>query len=457
MAHAGRVKRMKKKVTINTGLGRVTGTEENGVRIFRGIPYAVTERFRLPEPYPEWDEFDATGRETDCFQYRAYHDESVGRYWFYHSEFRHGQNIPDWKFAESPMTLNIITRSEAAGDPVLVFIHGGSFENGNVGEHPYGDSTEYAGHGIVYVSLGYRLNVFGLYKSGNYGLNDMVFGLRWIKEHIADFGGDPERITIMGQSAGAMAVMDLMYTQMLKGIVKGAVMMSGAGSVPDIAGPYTPEESEKKFWSKVRERAGAGSEEEFRTLPDQTVFDAWYETALEHGSVRTQQPGIDGTIIPKLPSRIIKENSYLDVPVIAGITSQDFMPYLIFEIALRLAKLRVRRGQSPVWGYMFDRTPPGNRFKAYHAADLWYMFGNFHQSWRPFGEDDRKLKDEMVHYVANFVKHGDPNGDGLPYWPSISRRNRKFRLFDGKKGGMIGPMRCRVKEWRSFLFDKGPM
>lgn len=445
------------KVTINTGLGKVTGTEENGIRIFRGIPYAVTERFELPAPYPAWEEFDATGCETDCFQYRAYHDESVGRFAFYHSEFRHDQNIPDWKFAESPMTLNVITRADADNDPVLVFIHGGSFENGNVGEHPYGDCTEYAKYGIVFVSLGYRLNVFGLYKSGNYGLHDMEFGLRWVKEHIAGFGGDPERITIMGQSAGAMAVMDLMYTQRLKGVVKGAVMMSGAGSVPDIAGPYTPEEADEKFWSKVRERAGAASEEEFRKLPDQVIFDAWYDTARETGNVRTQQPGIDGAIIPKLPSEIIKEGSYLDVPVIAGITSQDFMPYLIFEIAFRLAKLRVRRGQSKVWGYMFDKTPPGNRFKAFHAADLWYMFGNFHQSWRPFDESDARLKDEMVHYVANFVRWGDPNGDGLSYWPAISSRNKKFRLFDGNKGGLIGPMRCRLKEWNSFLFDKGPM
>ena len=85
------------------------------------------------------------------------------------------------------------------------------------------------------------------------------------------------------------------------------------------------------------------------------------------------------------------------------------------------------------------------------------MFGNFHQSWRPFGEDDAKLKDEMVHYVANFVKQGDPNGAGLSYWPAVSRKNKRFRLFDGKKGGLIGPMRCRLKEWHCYLFDKGPM
>ena len=445
------------KVTISTGLGKVTGTEEKGVRMFRGIPYAVTERFEMPKPYPAWDELDATGPETDCWQYRAYHDESVGRYAFYHSEFRPGRGQDSWKFAESPMTLNIITRSAAENDPVLVFIHGGSFENGCVGEDPYGTSTEYAKHGIILVSLGYRLNVFGLYKGGNYGLHDMVFGLKWIREHIADFGGDPDRITVMGQSAGAMAVMDLLYTKTLEGIVKGAVMMSGAGAVPSFAGPLTPEESEERFWSKVRERAGAKSEEEFRAMPHRTIFQAWYDTFLENRSVRIQQPGIDGTIIPEMPSKIMREGSYLDVPVIAGVTSQDYMPYLIFDLAEGLGVMRSLQRRSPVWGYMFDRTPPGNRYKAFHAADLWYVFGNMDRSWRPFGREDEKLKDEMVHYIANFARWGTPNGDGLPYWPSLSMTRRKFRLFRDGKSRLIGPVKSRALEWKTFLFDKGPM
>ena len=133
------------------------------------------------------------------------------------------------------------------------------------------------------------------------------------------------------------------------------------------------------------------------------------------------------------------------------------MPYLIYDLALSLGKLHAKRGQSPVWGYMFDKTPPGDRFKAYHAADLWYMFGNFDKSWRPFDENDRRLKDEMADYVANFVKTGDPNGAGMQYWPAISKKNNKFRLFDGKGGGMISPAQCRLKEWNSFLRDKGPM
>ena len=442
------------KVTIETGLGKVTGTEEKGVRMFRGIPYAITERFELPKPYPAWDHLDATGPEIDCFQFRAYYDESDQ---FYHGEFRKGKKPEDWTFAESPMTLNIITRSEAKNDPVLVFIHGGSFENGCVGEDPYGTSTEYAKRNIVLVSLGYRLNVFGLYKSGNYGLHDMEFGLNWVKQNIADYGGDPERITVMGQSAGAMSVMDLLYTQRLKDIVKGAVMLSGAGAVPDFAGPLTPEESDEIFWSKVRENAGAGSEEEFKAMTDQEIFDAWYKTKHEIGTVRTQQPGIDGTIIPKLPSKIMREGSYLDVPKMVGVTSQDFMPYLIFDIAEGLGIIHSLHKHSPVWAYMFDRTPPGDYYKAFHAADMWYVFGNMDKSWRPFGKEDYELKDEMIDYIANFVRFGNPNGGGLPYWPSLKLGRRKFRLFGHDTKRHIGPVMGRNKEWKTMVREKGPM
>ncbi|MBQ4374176.1 MAG: carboxylesterase family protein, partial [Erysipelotrichales bacterium] len=155
------------KVTIETSLGKVTGIEENDVWMFKGIPYAVTERFELPKPYPKWDEFDATDTEIDCYQYLTYRDESKGQDAFYHKEFRSDR---EFKFAESPMTMNIITKKNAKNHPVLVFIHGGGFETGTVGELPYGTCTEYAKHDVLFVSLGYRLNVFSLYECGNYGL-----------------------------------------------------------------------------------------------------------------------------------------------------------------------------------------------------------------------------------------------------------------------------------------------
>ena len=441
------------RTEIETGLGKVIGTVDKGVCMYRGIPYAVTERFEAPKPYPKWDVFDATEIETDCYQYLTYRDESTGPDAFYHKEFRSDQ---EFKFAESPMTMNIIARENAEKDPVLVFIHGGGFETGTVGELPYGTCTEYAKHKIVFVSLGYRLNVFSLYESGNYGLQDMVFGLRWIYDHIADFGGDPDKITIMGQSAGAMSIMNLLYTQDLKWIVKGAVLMSGAGAVPLITKPWTKEKS-LPFWEGVRRRAGVETTEEFKKLPPEVIWEAWYEESRENWSFQAVQPGIDGKIIPDLPQRVILKREYLDVPMIVGVTSQDFMPYIIYDMAIGWAMKHVRHGKSPVYGYLFDRHLPGESFKAFHGSDLWYMFGNMDKCWRPFEQIDYDLKDEMVHYVANFVHFKNPNGGGLPYWRPVSRLHRSFRHFSDGSTHKISPLAIRRKMDHTFVKDKGPM
>lgn len=440
-------------IEIQTGLGRVIGTVSKGVCMYRGIPYAVTERFEMPKPYPKWDVFDATKTETDCYQYLTYRDESTGPDAFYHKEFRSDQ---EFKFAESPMTMNIIAGEKAEKQPVLVFIHGGGFETGTVGELPYGTCTEYAKHDIVFVSLGYRLNVFSLYEGNNFGLHDMVFGLNWIYEHIADFGGDPERITIMGQSAGAMSIMNLMYTQTLKGIVKGAVLMSGAGAVPILTKPWTKKQS-LPFWEGVRRRAGVETTEEFRKLPAKEIWHAWYEESRENWSFQAVQPSIDGKIIPELPQKVIRKRDYLDVPMMIGVTSQDFMPYIIYDMAIGWAMKKVRHGSAPVYGYLFDRKLPGESFKAFHGSDLWYMFGNMDKCWRPFERFDYELKDQMVQYVANFVRFGNPNGGGLPYWPPVSRRRRSFRHFGEEKAHHISPINIRKKMDHTFARDKGPM
>ena len=146
---------------------------------------------------------------------------------------------------------------------------------------------------------------------------------------------------------------------------------------------------------------------------------------------------------------------------LASSFTQDFMPYIIYEMiyemAYSFALWSAGRKRSPVWGYLFDRIPPGDRYKAYHACDLWYMFGNMDKSWRPFGEEDFKLRDEMVQYVSNFVYYGNPNGGGLPYWPSLSFRRRQFRYFGDDERRLIGPVRSRNKEWKTFFRDKGPM
>lgn len=143
--------------------------------------------------------------------------------------------------------------------------------------------------------------------------------------------------------------------------------------------------------------------------------------------------------------------------MIIGVTSQDFMPYIIYDMAIGWAMKHVRHGKAPVYGYLFDRHLPGNSFKAFHGSDLWYMFGNMDKCWRPFEQIDYDLKDEMVQYVANFVHFQNPNGGGLPYWPPVSRLNRSFRHFGGKTTHKISPIQIRKKMDHTFAKDKGPM
>lgn len=116
-----------------------------------------------------------------------------------------------------------------------------------------------------------------------------------------------------------------------------------------------------------------------------------------------------------------------------------------------------RREKKPVYGYFFDRIVPGNRFKAYHGCDLWYLFGQMEKSWRPFEDRDYTLAAQMMDYAANFAKTGDPNGTALPKWEPLSRKQKGFRLLDGTSQGYIMPSRCRRKVWKTMLWDHGPM
>ena len=118
--------------------------------------------------------------------------------------------------------------------------------------------------------------------------------------------------------------------------------------------------------------------------------------------------------------------------------------------------------KQPVYAYFFDRILPGNRYKAFHACDLWYMFGCMEESWRPFEQVDKDLAEQMQDYVANFVKTANPNGtnvqgETLPEWKPLSKKNKGFRLFNGASDGIIKPFLCRYKVIKTMLWDKGPM
>jgi len=429
--------------------GKVKGAKLDKFYLFRGIPYAKTERCELPELIKKFDDdiFDATQEEIDGYQSSSFYKEDPN--FFYAKEFRSNRTF---KYAESPMTLNIITSDNNKKKPVLIFFHGGGFETGTVGELPYGTCIEYAKREVVFVSVGYRLNVFGLYGGVNYGLADMVASVDWVIKNIEGFGGDPNKITIIGQSAGAMSIMDLICSKSLEGKISGAIMMSGGGKIPDIGKPALKKENEK-FWNKVLENTGS---DDVKKVEPKVLYDAWVKARKDDAinTIKRMQPCVDGVNPPDEQRHIVKQGKVLDIPIMIGVTSQDVGGPVLYGTALELGLILSKQGHKPVYGYYFDRTPPGNSYKAFHAVDLWYMFGNLDKSWRPFEKVDYDLLANMADNVANFVKEGKPSDSN---WEPVSKNQKGFRHFDGIDQGLIYPNKCRRLSWKYMLFDRGPM
>lgn len=438
----------------DTLCGKIHGRKSENVEFFCGIPYARTKRFEMPVQICKWDGvLEATKGELDCWQYSSFRDESKDPENFYYKEFRSERQF---EYTESPMTLNIICPQSGEGCPVIIFFHGGGHETGTVGELPYGTCTEYAKRGVILVSVGYRLNVFSLYRGKNYGLHDQITAIHWIRDNIAAFGGDPERIILMGQSAGAMSITDLCLSQKLKGVIKGAVMMSGGGAVPRLAGPWQQSKC-KDFWDDMCRRTGASNETELKAVSPKTLWEAWYAQSQEKTNYHLRQPEIDGDIIPNTPQKILRRGDDLDIPLIFGVTSQDFLPVIMYEMALSWGVRNAKKGRAPVYGYMFRRTPPGGDYKAFHGVDLWYMFGNMDKSWRKFTKEDLKLSARMIDYISEFARTGDPNDSNLPKWPAISYKDRNFMCFDIGSPELLTPHQCRKLVWHTAVKDKGPL
>ena len=431
--------------TINTKCGKVTGVKTNNGNIYQGIPYATAKRFEYPVPVSDFGcEFDATRKPIEFPQLNTYEDDSAR---FYTREFRRNETF---EYAESPLTLNIITPENAKNCPVLIYIHGGGFFTGKQSEHPAGTSFEYAKRDIILVSIGYRLNVFGLYRCENYFLYDQLCAIKWIYENISDYGGDPDNITLIGQSAGAMSVFQLLYTDALKGIVKRAIMMSGAGFFPSFGNGYTKEQA-KPYWDRVMNAAGCATDEELKKVSAETLWKAWWETKKKYGNVHLLQPGIDGKMIPCQPSQIRKSGKMLDIPLMVGVTSQDMMAsVLVFNMAREFALWSDRLGRKPVYTYYFDHILPGNLYRAYHASDLWYMFGNMDKCWREFSSEDFKLKDEMIDSVVKFISSDDPG------WLPFTSKRRIFRHFDTKGPEYIKMKDCLGELLLNTTIRRGP-
>ena len=464
---------------VRTDAGSVEGSTgaDGKVQIFKGIPYAAPPvgalRWKEPQPVPAWQGVKkATEFGARCMQGNVYSD----------MVFR------DPAPSEDCLYLNVWTPKASldAKLPVMVWIYGGGFQAGATSE-PRQDGERLAHKGVVVVSMNYRLGIFGFFShpeltkesprhaSGNYGLLDQVAALQWVRKNIAAFGGDPENVTIFGESAGSFSVSALMASPITKGLIHRAIGESGAffGRTLLAKPLYGSEQDGAKFAASI----GADSLEKLRAMTSQETLDA----ASKDKNAFRFGPNIDGYFFPKSPAEIYAKGNAAHIALLAGWNHNESNYHEFFgtdpstkenyakkvsqtygEKAADVLKafpaesdeqakssaellatanfigygtwkwieLQAKLDAAPVYRFEFDDAPPlaagapttTDPPRAYHSAEIEFVFGMLDSKKLPWRAEDYQLSEQMGSYWTNFAKTGNPNGTGLPPWPQYGAK-----------------------------------
>ena len=430
---------------VNTTCGPVAGCagRVEGTVAYKGIRYATAGRWEYPKMVTAWEgTYDASRYGNCSYQSRAFYDEETNeKKYFYYNEFRKGET---YTYDDDCLFLNIFTPAEAREGqklPVLVYIHGGGF-TGGCGHEKHFDGPVWPKHGIIGVTLNYRLGPMGFAclsqleeeagHTGNYGLYDQMTAIQWVKQNIAAFGGDPENITIMGQSAGAASVQMLCQSPLTDGLFQKAVMSSGCGLGGMMSGKM---DTSKAFWQEVMKRSGCADLAAFRALPAEKLFEVWNEAKKEvKGGMAAAFPVVDGHFaVPGTPAK--------DIVYMAGSTSHDMAP----PILQGMTKKWITKREKASYTWYFDRMLPGDDCGAWHSSDLWYWFGTLENCWRPMEEKDFALSAEMVQYLCNFAKTGNPNKSGqLKQWVASGKGQNRVLILGEKETHMGKPSMLKM-------------
>ncbi|MBN8825741.1 MULTISPECIES: carboxylesterase family protein [unclassified Spirosoma] len=454
--------------------GLVQGTSEDGLTVYKGIPFAAPPvgdlRWKAPQPVAKWEGV----RETKKFAPAP----------------MQGGNPPSGK-SEDCLYLNVWTPAKSANEriPVLVWIYGGGFSFGATSEPSY-NGEKLAQKGVVLVSIAYRVGQLGFmahpalsaenphHVSGNYGLLDMIAGLQWVQKNIAAFGGDPNKVTIFGESAGGIAVSMLCASPQAKGLFQGAISQSGGSFGPTRPTTYPGENMKRladaeKAGEAYAKAAGVSSIAELRKIE---------ADKLPGGrGVGMSWPIVDGWIIPDDQHKLYEAGKYNHTPILVGYNSDEgasfgppktpedyiestrkrygkFADDLIKAYPVESnsvpktardlmrdaafgwqtwswARLQAQTSKSKVFYYYFDQHPdyPADSPKAGsgsgHGQEVSYVFETLNPSSPQTTKTDLAISDAMSTYWTNFAKYGDPNGKGMPKWPAFSDTNPVVMYF----------------------------
>jgi para-nitrobenzyl esterase len=457
---------------VKTEDGLVQGMFEDGLTVYRGIPFAAPPvgdlRWRAPQPAATWEGV----RQTTKFA------PGPIQAW----------GSPAGK-SEDCLYLNVWTPAKSANDriPVLVWIYGGGFNGGSTSEPNY-SGENLAKKGVVLVSIAYRVGQLGFlahpelsaenpnHVSGNYGLLDMIAGLQWVKKNIAAFGGDPDKVTIFGESAGGIAVSMLCVSPLAKGLFHGAISQSG-GSFGPPRPTLFPGENLKRLADA--ERSGKAYADSAKVS---SIAELRKLSADKLAAVRAfAWPIIDGYVIPDDQYKLYEAGRFNDTPILVGYNSdegasfsppktpQDYIDgvkarYGKFADALLTAypvdsnkvpktardlsrdaafgwhtwswaRLEAKMGKSRAFYYYFDQHPdypkdsPKAGYGSPHGQDVAYVFKHLNTADSQTTKTDLEISEAMATYWTNFAKHGDPSGEGVPAWPAFSDDNPVVMVF----------------------------
>ncbi|MGY4538666.1 para-nitrobenzyl esterase [Mucilaginibacter sp. UYNi724] len=454
--------------TVKTNAGLISGTvsEDKSVHIFKGIPFAAPPvgdlRWKAPQPVTPW----AGVKECTDFAKSPIQGKPT-EFGVYTREFL----IKDEPLSEDCLYLNVWTGAKATSEKraVMVWIYGGGFLSGGTNVPIY-DGEALAKKGIILVSAPYRVGILGFlahpeltkespnHASGNYGLMDMVAALKWVKRNIAAFGGDPNNVTVAGQSAGSMAVNSLVASPLAKSLFNKVIAESGAAF---LAGPFggTTLKQAEEMGVKTAGKLCARSLADLRKLPADDLL-------KQFGG----RPIVDGYVLPQSIAATFAANKENQVPVLTGWNADDaFIGKLRNGIDYRAdaqkkygakaaaflklypaktdeeakesqiaisrdqtfgtqnytwAKVQSAKSKAKVYLYRFTRRLPATedfkKYGAFHTGEVAYVFNNLKFLNRPFEQVDHELANTISQYWVNFVKTGNPNGYHLPLWPAYN-------------------------------------
>ena len=479
----------------STSNGKVKGYIHNGIFTFKGIPYAQSDRFTAPEKPKPWSEVrssmtygpvcptDPTTSVSDAFEFAFNHDLGYSN--------EHCQTLNVWS-----QKLN-----DAKKRPVMVWLHGGGFTAGSSIELPSYDGENLAKNDdVVLVSVNHRLNVLGFldlsaygdkYKnSGNASMADLVAALQWVKDNIAQFGGDPDNVTIFGQSGGGGKVTCMMSTPKAKGLFQKAIVESGS---------YITSFTDKS----VSQRVAAALLDELHLQPSQVdslqkisydELNAASKKALRKVGAELRKEGkpgnvgwntvLDGDMFPYQPTDAAAMELSKNVPLLVGTTKNEFAafaptpknltmdevkntlqkkygdktdayiaavkqaypatdkPSQYNDIEFNFRSLAIKQadrksglnGSAPVYMYLFAWQSPVNDglYKAMHCMDIAFEFDNISrcEEMTGGGKDAYVLASKMSSAWVNFARTGNPNTPLLPKWPVYTAENGATMIFD---------------------------